>query len=265
MRAFPKPWGDRSRSRRNVPEAVSVERLDPLADEETVVDIGELMMAGRFSDYAALHLIATATLARLAELRPESAFDVRRFRPNMIIASPEGDRGFVENGWVGRELAIGEQCASADLRPGAALLGADACTGGAPEGPARPAHHRRTQPGCRPRARRRAAPVRGRLRLRHPGRHGEERRRCAGRPPAVTGVSRTPCSCTSPSSEDFSSKWLQAAFAIRRQRDPLSPSRHSDWSRPEGGAVEESRRPRPVHAAGTAPRRPGFRSCHEMS
>ena len=27
----------------------------------------------------------------------------------MIIASPEGDRGFVENGWVGRELAIGEQ------------------------------------------------------------------------------------------------------------------------------------------------------------
>ena len=91
------------------PEAVSVERLDPLADEETVVDIGELMMAGRFSDYAALHLIATATLARLAELRPESAFDVRRFRPNMIIASPEGDRGFVENGWVGRELAIGEQ------------------------------------------------------------------------------------------------------------------------------------------------------------
>ena len=90
------------------PEAVSVERLDPLAEEETVVDIGELMMAGRFSDYAALHLITTATLARLAELGPESAFDVRRFRPNAIIASPEGDRGFVENDWVGRELAIGD-------------------------------------------------------------------------------------------------------------------------------------------------------------
>ena len=91
------------------PEAVSVERLDPLADEETIVDIGELMMAGRFSDYAALHLLTTATLARLAELRPESAFDVRRFRPNAIIASPAGAHGFVENGWVGRELAIGEQ------------------------------------------------------------------------------------------------------------------------------------------------------------
>ena len=89
------------------PESVSVERLDPLADEETVVDIGGLMMAGRFSDYAALHLMTTATLAHLAELRPASAFDVRRFRPNILIASPEGARGFVENGWVGREIAIG--------------------------------------------------------------------------------------------------------------------------------------------------------------
>ena len=91
------------------PEAISVERLDPLADEETIVDIGGLMMAGRFSDYAALHLLTTATLARLAELRPESAFDVRRFRPNVVIGSPEGEPGFVENGWVGRELAIGDE------------------------------------------------------------------------------------------------------------------------------------------------------------
>ena len=90
------------------PETVSVERLDPLADEETIVDIGALMMAGRFSDYAALHLMTTATLARLAELRPDSAFDVRRFRPNIVIASPEGAQGFVENGWVGREIAIGD-------------------------------------------------------------------------------------------------------------------------------------------------------------
>ncbi len=90
------------------PETVSVERLDPLADEETIVDIGPLMMAGRFSDYAALHLMTTATLARLAELRPDSAFDVRRFRPNIVIASPEGAQGFVENDWVGREIAIGD-------------------------------------------------------------------------------------------------------------------------------------------------------------
>ena len=90
------------------PETVSLERLDPLADEETIVDIGELMMAGRFSDYAALHLITTATMARLAALSPESKFTARRFRPNVTIATPEGETGFVENDWVGRELAIGE-------------------------------------------------------------------------------------------------------------------------------------------------------------
>ena len=90
------------------PETPSLERLDPLADEETIVDIGELMMAGRFSDYAALHLITTATMARLAALRPESRFTARRFRPNVTIAPPEGATGFVENGWVGRELAIGD-------------------------------------------------------------------------------------------------------------------------------------------------------------
>ncbi len=91
------------------PEAPSLERLDPLAEDETIVDIGELMMAGRFSDYAALHLMTTATLARLAELRPESTFNARRFRPNVTIAPPEGEGGFVENAWVGRELAIGDE------------------------------------------------------------------------------------------------------------------------------------------------------------
>ena len=91
------------------PETPSLERLDPLAEEETIVDIGDLMMAGRFSDYAALHLITTATMARLAALRPESRFAARRFRPNVTIATPEGETGFVENGWVGRELAIGDE------------------------------------------------------------------------------------------------------------------------------------------------------------
>ena len=91
------------------PETPSLERLDPLAAEETIVDIGALMMTGRFSDYAALHLVTTATMARLAALRPGSTFNARRFRPNVTIASPEGARGFVENDWVGREVAIGDE------------------------------------------------------------------------------------------------------------------------------------------------------------
>ena len=183
------------------PEAPSLERLDPLAEEETIVDIGELMMAGRFSDYAALHLITTATMARLAALRPDSTFTARRFRPNVTIATPEGATGFVENDWVGRELAIGDavrlrisdptpRCSVPDARPKAQSR----------QGPAAAPHHRRAQHASGPRARRRVAPLRRRLRLRHPGRHGEEGGRGAGRvgarpPTGTSSRSRRPL-CT---------------------------------------------------------------------
>ena len=161
------------------PEAPSLERLDPLAEDETIVDIGELMMAGRFSDYAALHLMTTATLARLAELRPESTFNARRFRPNVMIAPPEGAQGFVENDWVGRELAIGDAVRLPHLRPDAALLGPDAGAAGPRQRPEAAAHHRRAQHVACARARGRGAPLRGRLRLCPPGRHAQ-----AGRPGA---------------------------------------------------------------------------------
>ena len=90
------------------PERASLERLDPLAAAEVIVDIGALMMAGRFSDYAAFHLITTATIARLSALGPGSCFDPRRFRPNIVIETG-GAPGFVENDWVGRTLAIGTE------------------------------------------------------------------------------------------------------------------------------------------------------------
>ncbi|MDJ0935264.1 MAG: MOSC domain-containing protein, partial [Kiloniellales bacterium] len=55
-----------------------------------------------------LHLLTTATLARLSELGPASQFDVRRFRPNVVVETAEDQSGFVENGWVGRTVAIGD-------------------------------------------------------------------------------------------------------------------------------------------------------------
>ena len=91
------------------PESISLERLDPMSEDETIDDIGALMMNGRFSDYAAIHMITSATLARLAELHPESDFDARRFRPNLIIDTLPEERGFVENDWVGREVAVGSE------------------------------------------------------------------------------------------------------------------------------------------------------------
>jgi uncharacterized protein YcbX len=63
-------------------------------------------LANTFFDAAPLHLLTTATLARLSELRTGGNFDVRRFRPNLLIDTP-GASGFIENEWVGRTLGVG--------------------------------------------------------------------------------------------------------------------------------------------------------------
>jgi len=59
----------------------------------------------RYFDYSVLHIITATTLEHLAALEPLASFDVRRFRPNVVLAT-DGD-GFVENEWVGRTLAAG--------------------------------------------------------------------------------------------------------------------------------------------------------------
>jgi uncharacterized protein len=59
-----------------------------------------------FFDLFPFSVLTTSTLDQLAQLEPESHFDVRRFRMNVIVDTPTA--GFVENDWVGRKLAIGE-------------------------------------------------------------------------------------------------------------------------------------------------------------
>jgi uncharacterized protein YcbX len=90
------------------PDVISLERLDPLVEEEVILDIGAIMMEGRFSDYAAIHMLTTASLARLSEIRPDIKFEAGRFRPNLVIEAAPGRDGFVENDWVGRTVVIGD-------------------------------------------------------------------------------------------------------------------------------------------------------------
>ena len=61
---------------------------------------------GAFFDAFPLSLLTTSTLERLNALRPESRFDERRFRMNVIVQA--NDAGFVENDWVGKTLQIGD-------------------------------------------------------------------------------------------------------------------------------------------------------------
>lgn len=62
---------------------------------------------GSFFDYATLHILTTATVLELQKLYPEGRIEPRRFRPNLIIATPPEQTGFVENDWVGKTLTIG--------------------------------------------------------------------------------------------------------------------------------------------------------------
>jgi uncharacterized protein YcbX len=99
-------------------------------------------------DEAPLSLITVATMRRLGEVSGVS-FDVRRFRPNIVIDTPDGEP-FSEDRWVGRDLGCGEtvqigitlrdlRCAMVNLDPDTAQADArllktaarlnDACAG----------------------------------------------------------------------------------------------------------------------------------------
>lgn len=83
--------------------------LDPAPGGPEVTDevIARGSPEGTFFDYGVVHLVTTATLERLGELYPEGRFDERRFRPNLVVSVDDGQRGFVENGWIGKTLVIG--------------------------------------------------------------------------------------------------------------------------------------------------------------
>lgn len=78
--------------------------FDPPNDDAEVFAIP--VPPGTFLDLAAVHLLTTATLAGCAAARPDLDWDVRRFRPNVVVdldADP-----FVEDTWAGREIAVGD-------------------------------------------------------------------------------------------------------------------------------------------------------------
>src|ERR671917_1845739 len=95
-----------------------IEDVDPAGYRDTVVEqklgsaffaqagLASPVPAGSFMDLFPVSVLTTSTLEQLSELRPQSRFDQRRFRMNVIVDTKEG--GFVENDWVDHELAIGE-------------------------------------------------------------------------------------------------------------------------------------------------------------
>ena len=81
--------------------------VDGLQHRDTVIEWD--LPAGTFFDLATVHLLTTATIERLRTLYPEGRFEVRRFRPNIVAETGPDSQGFVENDWVGRTVAIGDE------------------------------------------------------------------------------------------------------------------------------------------------------------
>jgi MOSC domain-containing protein len=81
--------------------------IEGLAQRERVTD--EAMPPHTFFDIAVIHILTTSTINHLRELYPEGRFEVRRFRPNIVIDSGSGEKDFIENLWVGKNIMIGKE------------------------------------------------------------------------------------------------------------------------------------------------------------
>jgi uncharacterized protein YcbX len=63
---------------------------------------------GTYFDTYPIHIVTTATLATLRAKYPAGDWDARRFRPNLVIETNEALSGFVELGWSGRTIRVGD-------------------------------------------------------------------------------------------------------------------------------------------------------------
>lgn len=78
--------------------------FDPPDDDAELFDIPA--PAGSFVDLAPVHLVSSSTLRGCAEARPDLDWDVRRFRPNLLVDLDSAP--FAEDTWIGREIRVGD-------------------------------------------------------------------------------------------------------------------------------------------------------------
>lgn len=83
---------------------------EPLPDldnlPQSAVDFVSLL--GTFFLVTPFHIVTTATLTHLKGLLPQSDWDTRRFRPNLVIETEPGAEGLVEQAWIGKQLMLGD-------------------------------------------------------------------------------------------------------------------------------------------------------------
>ena len=70
---------------------------------------------GTYFDAFPISIMSQQSLATMNQLEGESRFDVRRFRPNLLVDIPGTDHPFPEQAWVGKTLSIGSVTLKIDM------------------------------------------------------------------------------------------------------------------------------------------------------
>jgi hypothetical protein len=79
-------------------------------------------LPGTFFLVTPFHMLTTATLDYMKQLKPDSDWAVERFRPNIVIDTLPGMEGLVEQAWLDKTIQIGQttvQCCGTTPRCGA--------------------------------------------------------------------------------------------------------------------------------------------------
>ncbi|MFA5454616.1 MAG: MOSC N-terminal beta barrel domain-containing protein [Sulfurimonas sp.] len=94
-----------------VPQIVQLEEyfadIQEIKQHDSIVNAN--MAEGTFFDLGTIHLLTTATLKKFEELYGEGDFHINRFRPNIVVDLNSNHSGFIENEWVGKNIAIGDE------------------------------------------------------------------------------------------------------------------------------------------------------------
>lgn len=87
-----------------VPAANAEFFADPTDDSSAAIEW--TMPPGRFVDAMPLLVLTTASLRAAAAIYPQGDWDVRRFRPNLLV--DVDDDAWLEDSWCGKTLRLGE-------------------------------------------------------------------------------------------------------------------------------------------------------------
>ncbi len=78
--------------------------VDAVDDESPVIELA--CPPGTYFDAAAVHLLTSSSIRTMAQRRPDSRWDIHRFRPTLLVDTGDAE-GFPEDAWIGSEVSVG--------------------------------------------------------------------------------------------------------------------------------------------------------------